>query len=56
MEQRYETRLRYQSEQSMLRGWSLMDRKVNFQSQNPDLDWLKGMQPKKGTMQFEVCL
>ena len=27
--------------------WSLMaQKKSNFQSQNPDLDWLKEMQPK----------
>ena len=23
-----------------------MEQKSNFRSQNPDLDWLKGMQPK----------
>ena len=54
VEQRYETRLRFQSERSTLRGrsdcnlrsvWSLMEQKWNFRSQNPDLDWLKGMQP-----------
>ena len=38
MEQRSETRLRYQSERSTFRGRS-------FGSQNADSDWLKGMQP-----------
>ena len=38
MEQRSETKLRYRSERSTFRRRS-------FGSQNPDLNWLKGMQP-----------
>ena len=31
------------------------DGKSCFRSQNPDLDWLKGMLPKSGFLEFMIC-